>query len=63
MLLCVFPKAERARNMHIQRANNTKLRNLNTVVKNRVIFLRNSFLLFAEDEHTARREFKFVQHF
>ena len=48
VLLCIFPKTQCSTDVYIQTANDSELWNLNTVVQNRVVFLRNTFFLFSK---------------
>lgn len=48
--------------MHVQAANQTELRDLDTIVQDRVVLLRDTLLLFTEEKHAARGELKVVKH-
>lgn len=62
MLLGVLPEAQCATDMHIQGADNAELRNLNALIEESKVLLRNSLLFLSEEHNTFCREFVLVEH-
>jgi len=62
MLFGVFPKAQRSADVHVQRANNTELGNLDALIKDAVVLLRNSLLFFSKKQDDFGGEVELVEH-
>lgn len=62
LLLGVLPEAQSTTHVHIQGTDDAELGNLDAVVQDAIVFLRNSFFLFAKQQDALGWEIKLMQH-
>jgi len=58
LLLRILPQTKCTTHVHVQRPDNSELRNLDTVINDPVILLWNSFLLLTQKHDTFLWEFE-----